>query len=176
MLLQSKTWLIVVGLSLLGILSHLVPHDMGVSTVGAIGMLASAYLTRRLLMWPILATVFVVDAIHGFYALLAMSFVYLAHVLAAFAVKPILGSVTLKAVVGAGIVSAVTFYVVSNLTPIAMGYYPMSLDGWITCYVNGLPFLFRGVLANVVFGAAFFGVIWIVRESFAHRIAASQRN
>ena len=73
MLLQSKTWLIVVGLSLLGILSHLVPHDMGVSTVGAIGMLASAYLTRRLLMCPILATVFVVDAIHGFYSLLAMS-------------------------------------------------------------------------------------------------------
>ncbi len=173
---HARTSLILVGCTVLGIITHLIPHEMGISTVGAIGMLSAAYLPRYLIGVPALATVLVADAVNGFYAVLAMSFVYLAHVAAAYATRPILGVVKPSAVLGASLASAIVFYLLSHLTPMAMGYYPGTLEGWIACYVNGLPFLWRGVLANLLFGGCAFGVIWLVREIRADRFAAAERH
>ena len=123
MSLFSRSGLIVVGLSVLGIITHLLPHSMGVSTVGAIGMLAAAYLPRFLLLIPVLVTVLVADLMLGGYAWQAMLFVYLAHGLAAFSLVPLLRHVRFVSVVFAGVLSAFIFYLVSNITPMAMGYY-----------------------------------------------------
>ena len=167
---------VVVGLSLLGISTHLVPHDLGVSTVGAISMIAAAYLPRSLMFLPALLTVFVADAVNGFYGVLAMSFVYLGYLAGVFVVKPILHSASTQTVAMAALANALAFYLISNLTPMAMGFYPATLEGWISCYINGLPFLLRGIMANLVFGGLAFGALWIVRELRAHRLTATQRH
>ena len=169
-------WAALIALSIFGVITHLIPHDMGISTVGVVGMLAAAYLPRKLVILPVFLTLVIVDAINGFYALLALSFVYIGHVLAALSVSPILKSIQLKTLCGASIISAVVFYLVSNITPMVMGYYPTTIEGWVTCYVNGLPFLIRGIFANLIFGAVLFGAIHFVRESHAYRIALTQRN
>ena len=163
---------ILLCLSVLGVSTHLVPHDMGVSTVGAVGMLCAAYLPRTYLMLPVLISLAVVDLLHGGYGALAMSFVYLGHVLAAYAARPVLGRVTPAGVVAAALVSAVVFYLVSNLTTMAMHYYPNTLAGWTACYLNGLPYLARGFAANLLFGALFFSIAYLVRSRYAHRFAA----
>lgn len=174
---RTRTGLILFSLSLFGFLSHFVPHDMGISTVGAIGMLSAAYLPRHLLGVPVLITVFFVDAINGFYALTAMSFVYLGHLTAAYATRPILSRIRRPmTVAGASVISALVFYLLSNVTPMAMGYYPPTLQGWTECYINGLPFLMRGIFANLLFGGLAFGAIWLVREIRAHRFVATQRH
>ena len=174
--LLAKPWPVLAGIGVFGVLTHLIPHDMGVSTVGIVSMLSAAYLPRRLLLLPVLLTVFVVDAINGFYSLLAMSFVYIAHLLAAFSISPVLKSIKPTTIFSASLVGAVVFYLVSNVTPMAMGFYPMTAEGWITCYVNGLPFLLKGIVANLIFGLVVFGAIYLVRESHAYRIAVTQRN
>lgn len=166
--------LIVVALTLLGVTTHLLPHQMGLSTLGAVGMLAAAYLPRRLMLLPVLAALLITDAVHGFYGLLAMSFVYLGHLGAALINAPILARSGIDRVVIAATASAVVFYLVSNLTTMVMGYYPNSPAGWWSCYVAGLPFLARGILANLVFGGFAFGVVGMIGGLRADRIPASQ--
>lgn len=173
---HAKYGALAASLTLAGVASHALPHVMGVSTVGAVGMLAAAYLPKRYACIPVLATVAIVDAMSGFYALLAMSFVYLAHGLATLSVSKPLVSIGVRSVGIAAVVNAVVFYLVSNLTPIAMGFYPNTAEGWLACYVAGLPFLLKGILANVIYGGAAFGLIALLEKLDAHRILAPQRD
>lgn len=171
-----KDGLLAVSLALAGVLSHALPHPMGVSTVGAIGMVAAAYLPRRLMLVPVLATVLLIDAVNGYYSALAMSFVYAGHLLAAVAVRPVLGKIGIRPVAFAAIASAVVFYHISNLTPMAMGFYPNTVEGWIACYIAGLPFLLKGILANALYGGAAFGIIALTGAFDADRFAAAKRH
>ena len=131
---RSETLVVLVALTALGVVSHLVPHSAGLSTVGAIGMMAAALLPRHLLPVPVLFTVVAFDLIHGTYQIAAMAFVYLAHLAAAWSLTPVLSPVKKKISVPtfgcAAVLSAVVFYIVSNATPIALGFYPNTFEGW----------------------------------------------
>lgn len=173
---RSRLLVLTFALSLLGAATHLVPHDMGISTVGAVSMLAAAYLPRSLTLVPVLVTLLAYDLLNGFYGALGMSFVYLAHLAAALAVRPLLRRTRPGNLALASVANATVFYLVSNITPMALAFYPATLDGWIACYVAGLPFLLKGILANLAFGGAAFGAIWLVREYRANRLAAAERH
>ncbi len=165
--LDLNPWLIALVLCVIGASSHLLPHPAGISTVGAIGMLAAAYLPKHLLPLPVLASVATVDAINGTYHVTAMALVYAAHLLSAAGVAPILRRVQVLHVGGAAIISAVIFYLISNVSPMAMGFYPNTVAGWLACYVAGIPFLLRGIAANLIFGAVAFGSIrglWFIYQ------------
>ncbi len=160
-----------------GISTHLTPHEWGVTTIGTASLLAAAYLPRRAISIAVLVPVLLGDIMLGLYPLLAMAIVYLAHVLAAYGVTPILKKVRVKTVFIAALINAILFYLVSNLAPIAMGYYPNNLGGWIECYVNGLPFLWRGLLANLIFGGFAFSCIYLAKEFLrAARFTSAQRD
>ena len=73
-----------------GISTHLTPHEWGVTTIGTASLLAAAYLPRRAISIAVLVPVLLGDIMLGLYPLLAMAIVYLAHVLAAYGVTPIL--------------------------------------------------------------------------------------
>ena len=98
-----------------------------------------------------------------------MAFVYLAHLAAAWSLtlvlSPARNKISVSAFGGAAVLSAVVFYAVSNATPIALGFYPNTTEGWIACYVAGLPFLLKGLLANVIFGGIGFAGIWAARKA-----------
>ncbi|QTD56890.1 DUF6580 family putative transport protein [Parasphingorhabdus cellanae] len=172
----AKNGLLAASLALAGVLSHALPHPMGVSTVGAIGMVAAAYLPRRLMLVPVFVTVLLVDAMNGFYSALAMSFVYTGHLFAAVAARPALRRIGFTPVAFAAVASAVVFYLISNITPMAMGFYPNTVEGWIACYVAGLPFLLKGALANAIYGGAAFGIIALTGVFDADRFAAAKRH
>jgi hypothetical protein len=172
----AKPEVLALALTALGVTTHVLPHQMGVSTAGAVGMLAAAFLPRRLLLLPVLATLLVSDALTGLYDLLAMSFVYFGHVIAAIVCAPILARRGPDRVIAASIASGVAFYLVSNLTTMAMGYFPNTPAGWLACYVAGLPFLARGIAANLVFGGVAFGLIAIIGGLRADRLASAERN
>ncbi len=156
---QRLSWLIALALCLLGAASHLLPHPAGISTVGVIGMLAAAYLPKHLMPLPVLVSVAVFDAIYGVYAIGAMSVVYVAHLASAAGVSPILRQVKASRVGCAAVVSAVIFYLISNAAPVALGFYSNTVSGWLACYVAGIPFLLRGIAANLIFAAIAFTAI-----------------
>lgn len=165
---SRQTYTVLLALSVLGVISHLVPHSAGMSTVGAIGMMAAALLPRHLLPVPVLLSIVAFDLINGTYQIAAMAFVYLAHLAAAWSLTPVLSpakkKISLPSFGGAAVLSAVVFYAVSNATPIALGFYPNTVEGWMACYLTGLPFLLKGVLANVIFGGVAFTGIWLARK------------
>ena len=173
---DARNGFLVALLTLAGLLSHALPHPMGVSTVGARGMLAAAYLPRRFALIPVFLTVLIVDAYNGFYGALAMSFVYIGHLAATLAVRPFLTSIRVRSVAIAAVVSAVVFYALSNLTPMAMEYYPNTVAGWIACYTNALPFLLKGIIANAAYGGLAFGLITLIGTGDAHRLFAAKRH
>ena len=47
-----RSFLVLIALSLLGLGTHLLPHDMGITTAGAIGMLSAAFLPVHLMSLP----------------------------------------------------------------------------------------------------------------------------
>ena len=165
---SRQTYTVLLALSVLGVISHLVAHSAGMSTVGAIGMMAAALLPRHLLPVPVLLSIVAFDLINGTYQIAAMAFVYLAHLAAAWSLTPVLSpakkKISLPSFGGAAVLSAVVFYAVSNATPIALGFYPNTVEGWMACYLAGLPFLLKGVLANVIFGGVAFTGIWLARK------------
>ena len=168
---SPRSAIVLLVLSAVGVLTHLVPHDLGVSTVGAVSMLGAAYLPRRWLVVPVLLTLLIADAVSGFYGALAMSFVYVAHVLAALVLALLRTPVGPGWVLGAAVAHAVVFYAISNITPMALAYYPNSVAGWLACYVNGLPFLLKGIAANLVFGGLAFSAVAVWRWVRANRLA-----
>lgn len=173
MVAHSRSLLILLTLTVVGVAAHLLPHAMGVSPLGALGLLCAAYLPRHLLAVPVLVTLVVGDMAGAFYPLTAMVWVYLAHVFAALAVSPALTRVNPQRVIGAAVLSAVVFYGVSNVSQVALAFFPNTLEGWFACYVAGLPYLLKGVMANLVFGGMAFGIIHYVSQARAHRLAAS---
>jgi hypothetical protein len=175
MKIYARHWIVLAGLAVLGVASHLIPHGMGFSTVGALGMVAAAYLPKHLAAIPLLITVFAANVMIGAYGWVAMGFVYLAHVAAVFAVAPILKRVGISTVIASAVVNAVVFYLISNVSQVIL-FYPATLEGWIACYVDGLPFLMRGILANIVFGCLAFGAIVSMKQIYAHRLTSAQRN
>lgn len=168
-----KNLLVLVLLSGFGFLTHITPHAMGFSTVGAVSLLAVAYLPWRLCFIPPLVTLSVYDYVHGGYGFAAMSFVYLAHIAAAYSVYPILKRIAVTPIVTASAVNAVVFYLISNITPMALNFYPNSVDGWLLCYSNGLPFLLKGLLANLLFAGIVFSIILMTKKLYAHRFATA---
>ena len=156
---ETKPWFIALTLCVVGAASHLLPHPAGVSTIGAIGLLAAAYLPRHLLPLPVLVSVAAADAIIGAYGTAAMALVYIAHIACAAGVTPLLRKIGPLQVGGAAVVSAIIFYLISNAAPMATGFYPNTLAGWLSCYAAGIPFLLRSIAANLIFGAVAFGSI-----------------
>ena len=165
-------------ITVLGAITHLVPHPAGFSTIGTVGLLAVALLPMKFVPVPVLISTITFDLIHGTYGFAAMSFVYAAHLAAAWSVAPLLAGKgwankqllrpareRIPQIAGAGIVSALVFYLISNLTPMALAFYPNTLTGWLTCYINGLPFLLRGIIANLIFAGIAFGALTLWRQT-----------
>ena len=167
------TLVALLGLTAVGVVTHAMPHGGGFSTVGGVGMLAAALLPRVLVPIPVLVTVLAVDAVSGFYAIWAMLLVYGAHALAAVSVSDVLQKITGMRVLSGAALSAVVFFLVSNLSQMALGFYDNTLAGWIQCYVAALPFLFRELLANLVFGGGGLLAVVALRRAHAHRLTAA---
>ena len=159
---MSKSVFVVLALSLIGIVTHLLPHASGVTTVGAVSMLAAAYLPRHLVPIPVFASVLVSDFLAGGYPLLSMMIVYSGHLAAALAIIWLCRHQNVLGIAMAGLTNAVVFYLVSNLSPMFSGLYPFTLEGFALCYFNGLPFLLKGMLANLAFGGVAFSAIYLV--------------
>ena len=155
---------------------HFVPHEAGVTSIGAIGILAAAYLSVRTMPLAVMAPVILGNILIGGYDIRAMALVLLAHLLAAFSVVPVLRRIKIGNFFIACFGSAIVFYLVSNIVPMVMGYYPNNTAGWLTCYINGLPYLWRGMLANMVFVGLVLCVIGTFKEmTDANRFTASKR-
>jgi hypothetical protein len=81
-------------------------------------------------------------------------------------------------VAGAALGSAASFFVISNFGVWASGYvgYPKTFAGLMAAYVAAIPFFEKGILSDLVFSAAFFGIPALITQfssTAAHKDAAA---
>ena len=152
---QHKT--LIYGLIVLVAVSRLLPHPMGVTAVGALGLFSGAYLSKRIAWTVPLIALLIGDLISGFYSPVVMVFVY-----SGFAVSAIIGRWLLmkqrtpSRLGGSVLLGAISFYLLSNFG-MWIAAYPHTIDGLILCYVNGLPYLARSLLGDAFYTVLLFG-------------------
>ena len=150
--------------------SRLLPHPPNFAPVAAIGLYAGAYTSRRAGWVVPFAALLLSDLVIGFYHPVSMFFNYLA-----FATCLLLGSGllakgrSLGRITGAVLASSVAFFALSNFGMWANGYYPRTLAGLGACYTAALPFYRATLASDVLYTAALFGALALLRRWFPRK-------
>jgi len=164
----------VVVLILLAVAARLLPHAPNFTPIAALGLFAGAMFGRRAGWLVPFAALLLSDAIIGFYSPMGMFWNYLG-----FAACLLLGSGllarsrSLARLGGAALGSSLVFFALSNFGMWASGYYPRTLAGLGACYAAGLPFLRNTVASDLVYTAALFGTLALLRRFFPQRSTAA---
>lgn len=148
---------------------RIVPHPPNFAPVGATAVMAGRTLPAWLALVTAFAAMFIADValarLHGYAIVSTVTpFIY-----GGFAIQALLGRALRRrrgGAIGAAILGATAFFVLSNFGVWAMGtLYPPSAHGLYLCYAAALPF----------FGATLAGdVLWTAALSLAYRAAAKR--
>lgn len=165
---------LILSLTVLGIVSRLIPHPWNATSVMAIALFAGTYLPRRWTIVLPLAILAITDIILLWHNTVPFTW-------AAFALTGTLGwwvrrRVTAGRIAVAGLLGSVSFFLISNFGVWLVGQlYPRTLDGLWQCYVAAIPF-FRGTLfGDLAFTAALFGGYALVTHFRAAQAPARVR-
>ena len=66
----------------------------------------------------------------------------------------------------ASLTASVSFFLISNFAVwmVWRDMYPKTFDGLMACYVAGLPFFRAGVVSDLLFCSAFFGIAYLLSQ------------
>lgn len=162
-------------LILMVVVTRLLPHPMGFTPVGALGLFSGAYImNRRAWLIPIVVLL-ISDIFIGFYNPIIMLSVYVS-----FALSAVLGRYVLSKrrsilrVAGSAVGSATILFVLSNFTLWATGlYYPLTLEGLTLCFIRAIPFYGNSLMGDLLYAAVLFGTYegvkqWFEKEANPH--------
>lgn len=143
-------------LILLAVVARFLPHPFNLTPLGGLGLFAGAHLSPRVAWLVPLLALFIGDLVTGFYSPVVAVAVYAGMLGGPLAGRLLARRVSPGRFAGAVGAGAGFFYLVSN---VGMWWdsYPHTLVGLLRCYVDGLPFLGRTVLADAVYGGILFG-------------------
>ena len=166
------------ALILVAIASRFLPHPPNVVCLGAIGLFAGCYLNGRKAWLVPIAVLFGSDMIGqalnfpgiGLYNPVTMLAVYAAATLAVPVGRMIaqskLSGLKFAGGVGAGsLIASTLFFVVSNFGVWAAGWYPMTGEGLVTCFIAAIPFYGYTLAGDLAFTTLVFGSYAAVRAS-----------
>ncbi len=136
---------------------RLVPHPPNFTPIGAMALFSGAYLGRRGLAFVApLAALLLSDLFLGFYH--GMAFVYATTALIVVIGWLALQRISSLRVVGAALISSVLFFLLSNFGMwLFSGFYPLTLSGFVTCYVAAIPFFQNTVVGDLFYSGLLFG-------------------
>lgn len=149
----------VLFLSLLVVLSTLLPHPDNVTPIGALGLFAGCHVRKQgFLLLPVAAAFFADLTTVGIYSVLIMFFVYSGHLLSSLCGRYFVRDRTVVMGLPVAVIAAsLGFYLLSNIGNWWV-YQPHTWAGLLECYALGLPYLMRTLLGNALYAALFFGV------------------
>ena len=158
---QSR-FLALTGVILAGICLRLLPMPSNFSPMIAIALFAGVTYKNKTFgaLLPIMLMA-LTDIFLGFHGLLV--FVYGSMALVSLLGSGIFKEFGLKTVTLGSLSGSVVFYLVTNFGVWFSGtMYAKSLDGLITCYIAGLPFLQNTVLSTLVFSSVLLAIWQLV--------------
>ena len=78
----------------------------------------------------------------------------------------------------ASLTASVSFFLISNFAVwmVWRDMYPKTINGLMTCYVAGLPFFRKEVVADLLFCGAFFGIGYLLSLNREPAVVPVSRN
>ncbi len=151
---------------------HLLPHPYNVSTLGALALYAGAFGRRPGTALTPLIPLSLGLLITGLYEPLILGAVAAGFLLATIPGRVFLSGQRTLGFYGAAVATgAVLFYLVSNLS-VWWVYYPRSVEGFVACYLNGLPFLGQSMVADAAYCFLLFGLHVLIEKRKAVQVVA----
>ena len=141
---------VALGLIVLAVVTRLIPHPPNFAPITGIALFAAARFQNKglAILIPFLG-LFLTDLVLGLSAI--SFFVYIGFGLILF-----LGFRTKRTTVSTIMFSSILFFVVSNLG-VWLLYYPLSLEGLLSCFTLAIPFFTNTLLGDLVYtGVLFF--------------------
>ena len=144
MLSLSKKEKVLISFVLIAALSRLLPHPPNFAPITAMSLFAGAYFTRKQLAFlvPLLAMI-LSDFFLGFHVI--SIFVYMA-----FAFMTLLGQRSGKVSPKLVLLGSISFFIISNMG-VWLLYYPLTMEGLITCFTLAVPFFATSLLGDAVY-------------------------
>lgn len=156
---------LVLSIIFVAALLRFVPHPDNMTPIGALALFSGAYLQRQVLWLVPIGALLLGDAATGFYSPLVMAFVYVG-----FLSSTAVGRVFLHErdswarIAAATVAGACVFWTLSNLGN-WLAFYPNTLEGLLSCYFQGLPYLMRSVAGDAAYVALLFCGFKLLRQA-----------
>ncbi|MEX0649332.1 MAG: DUF6580 family putative transport protein [Balneolaceae bacterium] len=167
---NKKSTLILVVFILFAALSRLLPHAYNFTPLGAIALFGAAYFTRK--KWALLiplAAFFISDLIlnNVMYSAYYEGFTWFTggflYIYGSIAMIVVLGyyllqKVTIPRVIGGAFGASLIFFIVSNFGVwLSSPMYPLTAEGFITCYTAAIPFFHNTLAGDLIYSGVLFG-------------------
>ena len=135
-----------VSIILFAIFSRFIPHPPNFTPITAIALLCSKGFTNRWIIFLIpIISLFISDLFLGLHD--SIPFVYGAFILITF-----LGISVKKISIGTVLMSSTIFFLISNFG-VWFYNYPLTLNGFISCYTLATPFFLNTILGDLTYCA-----------------------
>jgi ABC-type multidrug transport system fused ATPase/permease subunit len=146
--------------------SRLVPHPPNFAPIAAMALFGGAYFSdRRQAFLVPLAAMFLSDLVIGLHSTIAV-------VYGSFALIVCIGfwlrrRRTVSLVAGATLAGSVVFFVITNFGVWALGsWYPKTLSGLMTAYIQAIPFFRNTVAGDLFYVSILFGGFALLERLF----------
>ncbi len=134
--------------------------------IAAIALFGATYIKRKELaiLFP-LTILFVSDLFIGLYDPILMAGVYGSFILVALIGFILRKKVNVFTVTGSSLAASVIFFLVTNFVVWAQGlWYPLTINGLMSCYYMALPFFRFEILSTLGFSLFFFGSYALINK------------
>lgn len=150
---------VALGLIVLAVVTRLIPHPPNFAPITGIALFAAARFQNKglAILIPFLG-LFLTDLVLGLSAI--SFFVYIGFGLILF-----LGFRTKRTTVSTIMFSSILFFVVSNLG-VWLLYYPLSLEGLLSCFTLAIPFFTNTLLGDLVYTGVLFFTFSSIKKQY----------
>lgn len=146
----------IIALTLIGIISRLVPHIPNVTPVGATALFASSTVGIKKGLIIVLLIMLTTDIILGLHPVMWAT--YGSFMITLCIGRWIQKRYSLSRFITGTLLSSVAFFVITNFAVwiVPNGMYERSIAGIIRCYVMAIPFFRNSLIGDMLYGLIFY--------------------
>tara|TARA_B100001057_G_C22440062_1_gene790834 strand:+ start:166 stop:651 length:486 start_codon:yes stop_codon:yes gene_type:complete len=143
----NKKEIVLISFIIVAVLVRLLPHPPNVAPITAVALFAGTHFSSKhwAVLMPILAML-VTDIFLGFFMITPVVYLAFVGIIA-------LGFVIKKMNIGSVLLSSLLFFTVTNLG-VWFLHYPLTTEGFITCFTLAIPFFGYSIVGDLFFSAA----------------------
>ena len=162
---NNKQFGVIVVLILLATLSRLIEHPLNFVPISAIILFGAAHFKEKwqVFLVPLFATLVSDILISGWYFNIWIYMSYFLILL--FGVKLYSKKISVSNMLGGAVGASLIFFIISNFGA-WLTMYPFTFEGFLSCYIQAIPFYHNTLGSNLFYAAILFGSYDILQTKF----------